>query len=246
MLLSAFPQIRCYYYNLKPVDFSKWIVFSLFFSIICQPLSLNSLAAPSDAEAKAPGGFKPQKNVGQVKESLAQVPLYFETNNGQVSRRIKFISRSGGRTLFLSNNEAILSDPKISTLRIHTREDLLERHLPSRQNKREKGTAVSSRPAQPFKLKFLHSNLAASAEGMQLLPSMSNYLIGSDPKGWQTNVAHYAKVKFNQIYPGVDLVYYGNQRQFEYDLVVEAGANPSLIKLKLEGVPKLRLNLNGD
>ncbi|HXJ96599.1 MAG TPA: SBBP repeat-containing protein, partial [Terriglobia bacterium] len=67
--------------------------------------------------------------------------------------------------------------------------------------------------------------------GLDELPGKSNYFIGNDPKKWRTNVANYAKVKYEGVYPGIDLVYYGNQRQLEYDFVVAPGADPAAIRL---------------
>jgi hypothetical protein len=66
---------------------------------------------------------------------------------------------------------------------------------------------------------------------MEELPGKSNYFIGNDPTKWRTNVPNYAKVKYANVYPGVDLVYYGNQGQLEYDFVVQPGADPRSIQL---------------
>src|SRR5438105_1891527 len=68
-----------------------------------------------------------------------------------------------------------------------------------------------------------------------LLAGTSNYFIGRDPKKWRTNIPNYAKVRFEDVYPGVDLVYYGNQQQLEYDFVVAPGADPSAIRLGFSG-----------
>jgi hypothetical protein len=67
------------------------------------------------------------------------------------------------------------------------------------------------------------------------LPGTSNYFIGNDPAKWRTNVPTYAKVKYEEIYSGIDLVYYGNQRQLEYDFIVchttiEMGSSAHLVK----------------
>jgi hypothetical protein len=84
------------------------------------------------------------------------------------------------------------------------------------------------------------------------LPGKSNYFIGSDPKKWRTNVTNYAKVKYANVYPGVDLVYYGNQGRLEYDFVVAPGADPRAITLELEtGQSKIKsqkskIDNNGD
>lgn len=83
-------------------------------------------------------------------------------------------------------------------------------------------------------------------EGLGELPSKSNYFIGNDPKKWYTNVPTYAKVKYPEVYPGVDLVYYGNQRQLEYDFVVAPGADPKIIQLAFEGADRMETDPQGD
>jgi len=75
---------------------------------------------------------------------------------------------------------------------------------------------------------------AAKVVGLEELPGKSNYFIGNDPKKWRTDVPTYSKVKYQGVYPGIDLVYYGNQRQLEYDFVVSPGADPKAITLKIE------------
>ena len=82
--------------------------------------------------------------------------------------------------------------------------------------------------------------------GWRSCRARANYFIGNDPDKWRTNVPTYAKVQYQDVYPGVDLVYYGNQRQLEYDLVVGPGADPAAIALSFEGVKGLRIDAQGD
>jgi hypothetical protein len=90
------------------------------------------------------------------------------------------------------------------------------------------------------------ANSAAKVEGSDELPGKSNYFIGNNPKKWRTNVSNYAKVHYKDVYPGVDLVYYGNQGQLEHDFVVSPGADPAAIKLAIEGADSLRLDKQGN
>ena len=78
-----------------------------------------------------------------------------------------------------------------------------------------------------LRMKLVGANPQAKVAGTEELPGKSNYFIGNDPKKWRTNVPNYAKVKYASVYPGVDLVYYGNQGQLEYDFVVSPGADPA-------------------
>jgi uncharacterized protein (TIGR03437 family) len=86
----------------------------------------------------------------------------------------------------------------------------------------------------------------AVVEGLEELPGKSNYFIGKDPGKWRTNVPTYARVKYHEVYPGVDLLYYGNQQQLEYDLVVAPHTDPGVIRLSFDGADKLELAANGD
>src|SRR5205814_1127599 len=66
------------------------------------------------------------------------------------------------------------------------------------------------------------------------------------PKRWRTNVPQYARVWCRNAYPGVDLVYYGNSRQIEYDFLVAPGADPEVIRLAFAGARRMELDSNGD
>ena len=82
--------------------------------------------------------------------------------------------------------------------------------------------------------------------GTDPLPGKANYIIGNDPAKCHTNVPTYAKVRYASVYPGVDLVYYGNQRQLEYDFIVAPGASAKSIRLRFAGAEKLSLTDSGD
>jgi hypothetical protein len=82
-------------------------------------------------------------------------------------------------------------------------------------------------------MKLVDANAQAKVSGLEELPGKSNYFIGNDPKKWRTNVPNYAKVNYANVYPGVDLVYYGNQGKLEYDFVVQPGADPGSIQLAI-------------
>src|SRR5262249_22458555 len=84
-----------------------------------------------------------------------------------------------------------------------------------------------------LRMKLVGANPQAKVMGLEELPGKSNYFIGNDPKKWRTNVPNYAKVKYANVYPGVDLVYYGNQGKLEYDFVVQPGADHRSIQLAI-------------
>jgi hypothetical protein len=104
--------------------------------------------------------------------------------------------------------------------------------------------AVLGLGRRPLRMAFSGANSRARVVGLEELPGKANYLLGRDPSRWHTNVATYRKVKYEGVYPGVDLIFYGNQRRLEYDFVIAPGADPGKIVLDLTGAP--RIDARGD
>jgi hypothetical protein len=104
----------------------------------------------------------------------------------------------------------------------------------------------SSPGSDLLRLEFLGANSAASMSGAGELSARTNYFIGSDPTLWRRDVVNFAKVKCQSIYPGIDLIYYGNHRELEYDFVVAPGANPAAIRLRFGGARNISLNAERD
>jgi uncharacterized protein (TIGR03437 family) len=99
---------------------------------------------------------------------------------------------------------------------------------------------------QDVTMALQHANAKANTSGSDQLPGKSSYFVGSDPRRWRTNVSTYAKIKTRNAYPDIDLVYYGNQHQLEYDFVVAPGASPKTIRLRFEGHSRLHVAESGD
>ncbi|MEO7652928.1 MAG: SBBP repeat-containing protein, partial [Bryobacteraceae bacterium] len=97
-----------------------------------------------------------------------------------------------------------------------------------------------------IRMKLDGSRPAQSMRAVEPVPGVSNYLLGNNPAEWRTGVAHYSRVEAREVYPGIDVVYYGNQSRLEYDFVVAPGANPAQIQLAWEGVDAIRMNRDGD
>jgi len=96
------------------------------------------------------------------------------------------------------------------------------------------------------RMKLLRANRNLRIEPLDKQPGISNYFIGNDPSKWQTNVTNYGKVALRGVYPGIDLIFYGNERQLEYDWVVAPGADPKQIRVKWEGPSQVAKNASGD
>lgn len=160
----------------------------------------------------------------QIAVDYGKIPLHFEANRGQADPSAQFLSRGGGYLLSLSQTGSRL------ILR---------------------GAASDDAPST-LQMRWVGGHLTATAAGEAPLPGRVHYLIGRDASRWYTNIPTYAKVRYEAIYPGVDLVYYGNQRQLEYDLVVAPGVDPQVIRLAFDsesgagGRWSSRLDANGD
>jgi hypothetical protein len=204
---------------------SKRSLSSLLISIVLPVLLLVSLARVSSAAERA--NTAPANEAKQrAAASYVKLPLSFEPNQGQSDPQVKFLSRGRGYALFLTGSEAVLSLRKPSGQPTHNR-------APKPQSRQSQ-----SKPSAPavLRLDLVGANPGASVKGLEELPGKSNYFIGNDPKKWRTNVPTFAKVKYENIYPGVDLVYYGNPSAdggLEYDFVVAPGADPGRITLRV-------------
>src|SRR5262245_4977105 len=96
------------------------------------------------------------------------------------------------------------------------------------------------------RMRLVGANTSSQIEGLDRLPGQSNYFLSNDPQRWRTHVASYARVRYREVYPGVDLIYYGNRRQLEYDFVVAPYADARAITLAFQGARRMRLDANGD
>ena len=165
-----------------------------------------------------------------LKETYGKLPLSFETNQGQADSAVKFLSRGSGYQLKLKATEA----------EVELRN---EKALPK---KRAAQSKLPNPQSAILKMQFVNANPTPQIAGRDELPGRSHYYIGNDPQDWRTNVANYAKVEYEQVWPGVNLVYYGNQRQLEYDFIVAPGAHPNAINLAFDGADKMMLDAQGN
>ena len=171
----------------------------------------------------------------QIQAAYTKLPLSFEANLGQTDASVKFLSHGRGGHLYLTPTEAVL------TL---TQQPPQSNHLTYKDPHPAKPTVNTS--SSVVRMQLIGANPSPQITGVQPLPTKVNYILGNDPKHWHTNIPTYAKVKYQQVYPGVDMVYYGNQQQLEYDFVVAPGADPNQIKLAFAGVDKVSVNREGD
>ena len=96
------------------------------------------------------------------------------------------------------------------------------------------------------RMKLIGANRKLRFEPLDKQPGISNYFIGNDPSKWRTNIPNYGRVALRGVYPGIDLIFYSNERRLEYDWVVAPGADPKLIRVKWEGLSQVTKNASGD
>src|SRR6266576_1218669 len=166
----------------------------------------------------------------QVMVSYGTLPLIFEANQGQTDAQVKFLCRGGDYGLFLTSTEAVLSMAKAGRESKGETDATVER-----ATQEESITGV-------LQMKLVGANPAPEISGLQELPGRSSYFKGRDPSKWHTRVPNYAAVRYKDVYPGIDLIYYGNQEELEFDWWLAPGADPKLIKLAIHGAEKISLD----
>jgi hypothetical protein len=162
-----------------------------------------------------------------LQQGYGQQPLSFEPNQGQTAAPVQFLSRGPGYSLFLTPAEAVLR---------------LQKTAPPTRGQPPAAPAA----ADILSMQLVGANATPPVVGLDRLAGVSNYLIGNDPSRWHTNVPLYGQVEYQNVYPGIDLVYYGHQGQLEYDFVLAPGADPGVIQLAFQGERGLSLDGQGD
>jgi hypothetical protein len=167
------------------------------------------------------------QNVG-----FGNVPLYFEANRGQSDAPVQFIARTRDGVFRLTASEALVTLAKASA--------------PTGSKKTVERTRWNKLQTTSLRLQFLGANPAARISGTDPLPGKVNYLLGDNPKGWQKKVPTFTRVQVDKLYPGIQLAYYGNGRQLEYDFVVAPRVDPGVIAFRVSGADQLQVDAQGD
>jgi hypothetical protein len=145
----------------------------------------------------------------RIAEHFGKLPLSFEINKGQIDESVRFMSHGTGYDLFLTATEAVL---RVQKPRVRQVDELKEpaRAVTDRDSNVREGTVL--------RLKMLGANATPQVEGQDELPGKVNYIVGNDPEKWRRNIPTYRSVHFTDVYPGIDVVYYGKQRELEYGI----------------------------
>jgi uncharacterized repeat protein (TIGR01451 family) len=183
---------------------------------------------PSPAPS-TPGTSSAPAVQSHARSLFAGLPLMFEPNQGQANLdssdpRVKFIARGSGYSLMLGSEGAILN---------------LRSPNPPSPNASKHAPATAQ--IESLRMKLAHSNPNASLTASDLLPSKSNYILGNDPAKWQHDVPQFARVRYENVYPGINLAFYGNQGRLEYDFQVAPGSDPAQAELEFDGAKHMEL-----
>lgn len=190
----------------------------------------------------------------KISAGYGRIPLSFEANQGQSDPQVRFLARGRGYGIFLTGREAVLSlskpdrNAKLEPSGKAQGPGIAGKSVSSASGGHGSQVIDAVRDAvrDVVRLELPGSRPEMNPVGEDRLPGAANYFIGNDPSKWRTGVPTYARVRYAGVYDGIDLVYYGNQRQLEYDFVVSPHADPAQIRLHFDGARKLRLTLAGD
>jgi uncharacterized repeat protein (TIGR01451 family) len=160
----------------------------------------------------------PSAGSAKVRENIAKLPLRFEENQGQTDSQVKYLAHGNGYTLFLTPTAMAV---QLKATGVPNLSPVLQMRLPG-------------------------SNAKASLEARDRLPGTTNYFIGNDPGKWHSSVPGYAQIAYRDVYPGIDVVYRGSQRQLEFDFIVRPGSKPDSIRLAFDGADKLSVDGQGN
>ena len=151
----------------------------------------------------------------QAAMNFGNLPLWFEANHGQADVNAGFTARGTDSEIAITPTQAQFVLCK------------------------------SSGAATAYSMHLLGANPSATIHGSSELTGKINYLIGNNPGRWQSGVSTFAKIGVEQVYPGVNVVYYGTGRQLEYDFTLAAGVNPGVIALRFDGAEKISIDPQG-
>ena len=206
------------------------------FATVLPQGGLSAQTAPRTGPKTSDGSGVSAQDKEKLAASAIKLPLFFETNEGQTDPSVRFLTRSGGYTMFLTRTEIVLVEGKIPTASGEKiGKGLAAFHADTKNSKQS-----------VLRMELLGANSAPEFQGLQELPGKVNYLIGKNEAAWHTNVALFSEVQVAKVYPGVDLLFHGDQRQLEYDFVVAPGADPRRIGFKISGAKKIEIDANGN
>ncbi|HUA32720.1 MAG TPA: SBBP repeat-containing protein [Candidatus Binataceae bacterium] len=208
-------------------------------SIASQPA--RNPIQPQRAVRPAIASAAPVSQHAAILSSYGKLPLGFEANNGQTDRSVRYLAHNGPVSVFLTRDGAIISISRQDTTPGRTKGSVDPR--PGLRMLARDSRAVRT---AAFKVSFEGSARRPTLAATDRLPGTTNYLIGNDRSKWHTGINSFGRVKYESVYPGIDLAFYGTNGRLEYDIDIAPGADPSAVKMKFDGADSLRLDRDGN
>jgi hypothetical protein len=198
-----------------------YLKFMVVMLVLLGSAALVSVPLWAAASPGVPTAMSNTVSKAQAAESYGRLPLFFIENQGQVDARVKYFTRGQGHAIFFTSEGAALNLSRSAA-----------------DGKGKSSAAVQLRP----------QGMRPGVEivAAEPLAGKVNYYQGSDPGKWRTNVPTYGSILYREAYPGIDLKFYGAGKQLEYDLIVKAGADPSQVKFRYQGIKSLKVTKAGD
>src|ERR1041384_2631642 len=217
------------------------IVLSFPIAVSAASRSTNDLSSnPKKKKEPQPSpGRAPVSDVapsGRAVEHFANLPMSFEPNVGQADAETRFVSRGSGYALSLTSRGA----------RFHVARPAADSTAKASRLRSGIADPSAQRDTDGFSMRFVGVTDAPKIEADEMLIGKTNYFIGNVAQNRRTDIPNYASVRYENIYPGIDLVFHGNQRQLEYDFIIGPGADLSVVSLQFSGARAICVDKQGD
>jgi len=190
------------------------------------------------------------QQTGYARANMGALPLAFEANQGQTDPTVKYLARGSGYTVFLTGSDVVFalhSAPMAGDARAagkHASGASSQNATEVRAEKSE--TSETKDQNATIRLNVIGGNAQPQIVASGPLPGHSNYFIGNDRSQWHANVAQFARVSYRDVYPGVDMAFYGGEKQLEFDFIVAPGASASPIRLGVSGADHIASDDSGN
>jgi hypothetical protein len=196
---------------------------------VLRPADANSTGTTSSADAEQ-----------IVRQTFSQLPLYFVENQGQLDKGVAYYIQGSDKTIYFAPDGVTFALTAPLTPTLSQREWKFNSH---RSNLEEgPGERVSQR--WTVKLDFVGANPNARPIGQDKTEAILSYFKGT-PDQWKAGLPTYSRIVYPDLWPGIDLVYYGTVNQLKYEFIVQPGADPAQIRLAYHGVTGVDISAAG-
>lgn len=193
--------------------------------VVCAGVTGAFLGANRKAPVRPTEGTSSDEQ--KISAAIQRLPLTFQENRGQSDKSVRFLTRGAGYTFWMSPTSTTLALAQLG-------------------KSAEQAKAGMPVPASMMRMRMVGANPKAKMTGAGERQGTTNYLIGRDKRKWVHDVPNFTRVRYQGIYNGVDLEYYGSQQELEHDFIVKPGAKPDAIRLAYDGVKNAEITADGE